>query len=215
MPVQLLIHKAESFQVKRLESILNQVGGFTLLFSNGNPAALQAALIRTTPELVLLELGPEVTFKFLSEIRQITQAKVVLWVDSISPGLALQAMTLGVRGILRKNLAARLQAECLRRVSRGEVWFEKALLVGLDGQSRPVLTRRENQVLRLLAQGLKNQEIATHLAVSEGTVKVYLTRLLQKAGAKDRFELALFGLKNYARGQGSIAKMNYEACALT
>lgn len=214
MPVQLLIHCGEPFQVKRLESILNQVGGFTLLFSDGILSVLQSELIHNAPDLVLLELGPMVTFELLAEVQRHAKSKIVLWVDSIPPDRALQAMTLGVRGILRKDLAPMLQVECLRRVSRGEVWFEKILLADLTGRDRPVLTRRESQVLRLLAQGLKNQEIATHLALSEGTVKVYLTRLLQKAGAKDRFELALFGLKNYAREHGT-RKVNYQACAVT
>jgi hypothetical protein len=53
----------------------------------------------------------------------------------------------------------------------------------------------------LLSQGLKNKEIATTLMISEGTVKVYLSRLFQKVGVKDRFELALFGLKNLSTGQ--------------
>lgn len=214
MPVQLLIHCGEPFQVKRLESILNQVGGFTLLFSDGILSVLQSELIHNAPDLVLLELGPMVTFELLAEVQRHAKSKIVLWVDSIPPDRALQAMTLGVRGVLRKDLAPMLQVECLRRVSRGEVWFEKILLADLTGRDRPVLTRCESQVLRLLAQGLKNQEIATHLALSEGTVKVYLTRLLQKAGAKDRFELALFGLKNYAREHGT-RKVNYQACAVT
>jgi DNA-binding CsgD family transcriptional regulator len=58
------------------------------------------------------------------------------------------------------------------------------------------LSRRQSQILALLVQGLKNKEIATQLGISEGTVKCYLTKLFDKVGAKDRFELALFGLRN-------------------
>jgi DNA-binding CsgD family transcriptional regulator len=65
------------------------------------------------------------------------------------------------------------------------------------------LTRREGQLISLLSQGLKNKEIATALNISEGTVKVYLSRLFQKVGVKDRFELALFGLKNLTAAQGA------------
>jgi len=53
-----------------------------------------------------------------------------------------------------------------------------------------------NASLALLVQGLKNKEIAAALNISEGTVKAYLTTLFEKVGAKDRFELALFGMKN-------------------
>jgi DNA-binding CsgD family transcriptional regulator len=67
------------------------------------------------------------------------------------------------------------------------------------------LTQREGQLVTLLSQGLKNKEIATTLMISEGTVKVYLSRLFQKVGVKDRFELALFGLKNLTSGHASGA----------
>jgi hypothetical protein len=56
----------------------------------------------------------------------------------------------------------------------------------------------------LLSQGMKNKEIATALNISEGTVKVYLSRLFQKLGVKDRFELALYGLKNLAPGTKAL-----------
>jgi Bacterial regulatory proteins, luxR family len=49
---------------------------------------------------------------------------------------------------------------------------------------------------------LKNREISTILQISEGTVKVYLSRLFQKLNVKDRFELALVGLKNLTHGPG-------------
>jgi DNA-binding CsgD family transcriptional regulator len=58
------------------------------------------------------------------------------------------------------------------------------------------LSRRQSELVGLLTQGLKNKEIAAALGISEGTVKAYLTTLYEKVGARDRFDLALFGLKN-------------------
>src|SRR5205814_1302989 len=58
------------------------------------------------------------------------------------------------------------------------------------------LSKRQRQLIELLVQGLKNKEIAFRLGISEGTVKAYLTTLFEKVGAKDRFELALYGLKH-------------------
>jgi DNA-binding CsgD family transcriptional regulator len=89
------------------------------------------------------------------------------------------------------------------RVNEGELWFEKALTDSIMSARRYSLTRREGQLVSLLSQGLKNKEIATALNISEGTVKVYLSRLFQKLGVKDRFELALYGLKNLTPG-GSV-----------
>ena len=124
-----------------------------------------------------------------------------------------------MRGILRKTLPTDLQVKCLQKVQAGELWFEKALTDSFLCARRVALTQREGQLVSLLSQGLKNKEIATTLMISEGTVKVYLSRLFQKVGVKDRFELALFGLKNLTTGQlpvgekGTPAPAPCPACA--
>jgi len=182
--------------------VLRHVDGFDVLPSCGTLAGLQEQLPRSNPEVLLLDLNPEVTFAVLSDLKQAApETHIVLWVTAISTELAFQAMGLGVRGILRKQLPAELQVKCLQRVYAGELWFEKALTDSFLNARRVVLTNREGQLVSLLSQGLKNKEIAAILMVSEGTVKVYLSRLFEKAGVKDRFELALYGLKNLTTGQ--------------
>jgi DNA-binding NarL/FixJ family response regulator len=151
-----------------------------------------------------VDLTASITFGALSVLHEAaSNAKIVLWVHSISTELALQAMSLGVRGILRKTLPTDTLLRCLACVVEGELWFEKALTDSIMSARRYSLTRREGQLVSLLTQGLKNKEIATALTISEGTVKVYLSRLFQKLGVKDRFELALYGLKNLTPG-GSL-----------
>src|SRR5207244_12826951 len=95
---------------------------------------------------------------------------------------------------------------CLKCVKDGELWFEKALTDNLMTTRRYALTRREGQLVALLSQGLKNKEIATAMDISEGSVKVYLSRLFQKLQVKDRFELALFGLKNLNPSPDSLGR---------
>jgi len=157
------------------------------------------------PDLLLVDLTAGVTFGVLSGLHEVaSRAKIVLWVHSISTELALQAMSLGVRGILRKTLPTETLVRCLTRVIEGELWFEKAMTDSIMSARRYSLTRREGQLVSLLSQGLKNKEIAAALTISEGTVKVYLSRLFQKLGVKDRFELALYGLKNLTPGNGAM-----------
>jgi len=157
------------------------------------------------PDLLLVDLTASVTFSVLSGLHEVaSRTKIVLWVHSISTELALQAMSLGVRGILRKTLPIDTLLRCLTRVIEGELWFEKAMTDSIMSARRYSLTRREGQLVSLLSQGLKNKEIATALTISEGTVKVYLSRLFQKLGVKDRFELALYGLKNLSPGGGAM-----------
>jgi DNA-binding NarL/FixJ family response regulator len=202
MMTRILLYSDEPILAKGLESVLRQVEGFELLPTCNTVAGVADQVAHTTPDLVLLDLTPEITFAVLSDLKHaMASTKIVLWVNSISTELAFQAMGLGVRGILRKTLPTDLQVKCLQKVQVGELWFEKALTDSFLCARRVALTQREGQLVSLLSQGLKNKEIASTLMISEGTVKVYLSRLFQKVGVKDRFELALFGLKNLSTGQ--------------
>jgi DNA-binding NarL/FixJ family response regulator len=148
-------------------------------------------------DILLLDLTSDRSLYILREIRKIAPAvKIIVWTYSIETELALQVMAMGVRGILRKTLEPELLLKCLQSVYDGEFWYEKALTDSFLGSKRVALTRREAQLVSLLSQGLKNKQIATIMLISEGTVKVYLSRLFAKVGAKDRFTLALWGLKN-------------------
>lgn len=202
MLTRVLLYSDEPILAKGLEAVLRQTGGFELLPSCSTVACMMEQIGQGAPELILLDLTPEISFAVLSEMKHtILNSKIVLWVNTISTELAFQAMGLGVRGILRKTLPTDLQVKCLQKVQAGELWFEKALTDSFLCARRVALTQREGQLVSLLSQGLKNKEIASTLMISEGTVKVYLSRLFQKVGVKDRFELALFGLKNLTTGQ--------------
>src|SRR5260221_8106254 len=202
-----LLFSDEPILAKGLESVLASVEGFLLTGVCSSTVKLKEILDTGEPDILLIDLTSDVTFSILSELKKASvNAKIVLWVHSISTELALQAMALGVRGILRKTLPSELLVKCLQRVHEGEFWFEKALTDSFLSAKRIALTKREGQLVSLLSQGLKNKEIASTLLISEGTVKVYLSRLFQKVGVKDRFELALYGLKNLTTGHGTLEK---------
>jgi DNA-binding NarL/FixJ family response regulator len=199
---KILLYTDEPILAEGLAAILRQVEGFDFLPTCTKITEVADRIAQNTPDLVLLDLTPSVTFAVLAELKQrIFNAHLVLWANSISTELAFQAMGLGVRGILRKTLPTDLQIKCLQKVEAGELWFEKTLTDSFLCARRVTLTNRESQLITLLSQGLKNKELATALMISEGTVKVYLSRLFQKVGVKDRFEMALFGLKNLGTGQ--------------
>ena len=170
------------------------------------PALVEHARLRVFG-VILVDLNLSVTLDVLSELKELGgSASIVLWVDAISNEFASQAIALGIRGILRKALPIDLHTACLREVAAGGFWVEKALSDKLICSKRIALTRRERQLIGLLAQGLKNKEIAYQLSITEGTVKVYLSRLFLKVGARDRVDLALFALKNLFGNQtGSMA----------
>ena len=149
------------------------------------------------PDVILYSLASDVDLAQLPMVRRAApDAAVILWAREFSAELAHQALDMGVQGFLSTTAGAESVLECLRLSVTGEIWMERSLASMLV-HSRPIsLSRRQSQLLGLLVQGLKNREIATEMGISEGTVKAYLTTLFEKVGARDRFELALYGLKN-------------------
>ena len=124
---------------------------------------------------------------------------VVLLTAALEDHSLLSAVRAGVNGIVLKDGAEDALLEALERVERGEKAIPQGLLQrALDlslsgGKSDPLapLAPRERQIAAHVGRGLRNREIADALAMSEGTVKVYLHTIYQKLGIKNRTELAL------------------------
>lgn len=185
-----------------LRQTLTRKSGYRLVGVSNSPSNLVEMALELKPDLLLLDLTPELTFGVLYELRErAPEHRIVLWVRNISPELAHQAIENGVRGIVRKTLPTETLLKCLRMVADGGLWFEDSLKAGFLASRAINLSKRESQLVALLSQGLKNKEIASLLLISEGSVKVYLSRLFRKLGVNDRFELALYGLRNLPQGE--------------
>jgi DNA-binding NarL/FixJ family response regulator len=127
--------------------------------------------------------------------------RTLLLTAAIQEEEAREAMRLGAVGIVLKESAPEVLIESVRRASAGERWIEHhtdhaaaRLPGGSDGQTAPtrdVLTPRELDIVRMVAQGLRNRKIAEGLAISEGTVKVHLHNIYEKLGVGSRLELVL------------------------
>jgi DNA-binding NarL/FixJ family response regulator len=202
---RILLYSTVPIVTKGFAVLLSSVPEFELISVCSSEQQFSQAIGASDPDLVLIDLDEETPLDRLLESRRemSPQSRIVLWVQSISPELAYQTMKLGVRGILRKSLGADTIVKCLQRVSEGECWFEEALTAGFEDIRTVKMTRRESELLNLVSHGFKNKEIAAALFIAEPTVKVYLSRLFRKVGAKDRLELALYGLRNVISGQVS------------
>jgi DNA-binding NarL/FixJ family response regulator len=165
------------------------------LASVGDPAAEMAGGFKTgTTELVLLDLTGEFTFETLADTHaRMPGCNLVIRVGPISRELVFQALEYGVRGILPVQLSPENLVRSLERIANGEMVIE-VTDAGFEtaGDKRITFSEREKQVVELLAQGLKNKEIAAAMQLAEGTVKVYLSRLFKKTKVRDRFELMLY-----------------------
>lgn len=195
--IALVVYTSEPLNSIALDFLFRSSEDISLLPIVSDIPALQQQVLSNNPDVVLLSVDTNIDWGFIAQLRrECPDTKVVLWLHDTTPEVAYQAMECGVRGILRKNLPAEMILKCVRKIHEGELWFEKALTqTFLSG--RPVkVSRREDELITLISQGLKNKEIASVMDITEGTVKVYLSRLFGKLGARDRFELALIGLRN-------------------
>ena len=199
--ISLTVYTSEPLNSIALEVLFRPSEDISLLPVASDVTDLLSQVRSLKPQVVLLAVDTSVDWGLLNKLREESpDIKVVLWLHEITPELAYQAIECGVRGILRKSLAPEMIVKCVRKVHAGELWFEKALTqTFLSGRTIKV-SKREGELITLVTQGLKNKEIATVMGITEGTVKVYLSRLFGKIGARDRFELALIGLRNAPSG---------------
>lgn len=123
---------------------------------------------------------------------------VVLLTAALEDRSLLAAVRAGVNAIVLKDGAEDALLDALEKVAAGEKaipqpLLQRALDLSLTGETDPLapLAPRERQIASHVGRGLRNREIADALAMSEGTVKVYLHTIYQKLGIKNRTELAL------------------------
>jgi len=122
----------------------------------------------------------------------------------------VRAFKLGARGVVLKDSARQTLVQAIRSVCRGETWMDprmRGVLVaelarsGDDSDNLAIdrddgLTDRELEIVRLVAAGKKNKEVAEQLAISERTVRTNLTSVFQKLGVRDRIGLVMYALRH-------------------
>jgi DNA-binding NarL/FixJ family response regulator len=127
-----------------------------------------------------------------------TMPKAVVWGVSMTEAEALRFLQAGASGILRKSTSPSNMLNCMRTVVNGKNWMEDSVFREQpreDRHPRSELTPREQQVMELVEQGLKNREIARELGIRPGTVKIHLKHIFEKTGVRGRYGLALTGLR--------------------
>lgn len=150
------------------------------------------------PDVILMDIrmqsmnGLEATRSILSED---PAARILLITTFQDEEYIAGALSLGCKGyILKSNIAGILPA--IQAVHSGQMVFDSKVVQSLQHPSRhhqfPQLSEREEDILRLVAEGLNNREIADRLFLSEGTVRNYISTLLDKLELRDRTQLAIF-----------------------
>ena len=199
---RILLYTLQPFVGQGLAAVLKTRPDFELVGCCEDLAGTVACLQSDPPDLVLAYLTSGISLSDLRELRSANpRTPIVLWGQALAGEFVFQAMQLGIRGLLPGHTSTEALLAALQKIHGGGLCFEPEIMETLLFQKRVVLSPRESQVVALVAQGLKNKEIAWSLGLTEGTVKVYLTRIFRKLDMNDRLDLALYGLKNLFGGQ--------------
>jgi DNA-binding NarL/FixJ family response regulator len=137
-----------------------------------------------------------------------SKPSVIMILDSTKPTMVVEAFRAGASGIFSRDQSSELLCKCIHAVHKGQVWAssrELRFVIEALGpattarSSIPVrgtglLTKREEGVVHLVAEGMTNRDISQELKLSEHTVRNYLFRIFNKVGTSNRLELALYAL---------------------
>lgn len=190
------------FILAGVEAVLRD-SGFEVVAKVRDGAAVFSAIQATRPDILVLDVRmPERDgIDVLTTLRARGDKRpVVLLTASLDDRLLLEAVKAGVNGIVLKEGAEEILLKCLVKVRNGGRWIDETLLqkalelsIRGDSSGGPLhgLTPRERKIAGLVAQGLRNKEIAAELGITEGTVKVYLHGIYGKLGVENRTELAV------------------------
>ena len=190
---------------------------FSVAGPASKPAEILALAKKALPHVALISArqaeNGEAGFALCREIRSASPVtRVILLLDSSERAQVIEAFRCGARGVFLRTESLRLLIKCIFCVHEGQVWAGSGELHYLleaiaepfplrlhSASGNALLSARERDVVRCLAEGLTNREIAQRLHLTEHTVKNYLFRIFDKLGVSSRVEVVLYALSGGGR----------------
>jgi len=179
-----------------------------ILGSAADLESIAGQLLDGEPDVVLVEAGADTHEELLNTLLDTEIAReypIVVLSEQIKTAWLCDALRAGVRAVLPREVTPEQLRSALEAAAAGLVVVHpsevNAVLPATVGSSAPVdellepLTRREREVLQMLAEGLANKEIAARLAISDHTVKFHVASILGKLGASTRTEAVSVGIR--------------------
>ncbi len=164
----------------------------------------------------ILQGDPEGGVKLLREMRAGTpKTRAVVLLDCSEPQQVIEAFSAGAKGVVCQTEPFEALCKCIRSVHAGQIWAssqelqwivkvleERGALRLLNAKGVPLLTKREEQIVRMVVEGLPNSEIGLKLGVSAHTVRNHLFHVYEKLGVSTRAELILYASSGLAASHG-------------
>jgi DNA-binding NarL/FixJ family response regulator len=210
---RVLAADSTSMTTQLLVDALGRDTQFQMIESPSNAPAILALVKKEKPQIAVIsaQLGePRLGgFELVRQIRaQSPETRVIVLLDTSERTSVTGAFRAGAQGVFCRTEPFRLLAKCIQCVDNGQVWASSAQLQFLiEALAQPplagclnvnggLLSVRETDVVRCVAEGLTNRETAQRLKLTEHTVKNYLFRIFDKLGVSSRVEVVLYAFRN-------------------
>ncbi|MBU1880142.1 MAG: response regulator transcription factor [Chloroflexi bacterium] len=207
-PIRILLVDDQKLMREGIRILLEMEPDLVVVGEAGDGQAALAAYEDLQPDVVLMDIrmpgmdGVEATWRLRERW---PGGRVVILTTFDDDEYVFEGLRAGALGYLLKDVSGQELAEAVRTVAGGGALIEPSVarkvlaeFARLIPPSRPPeqglpepLSEREREVLRLLAQGLSNREIGQRLGLAEGTVKNYVSNILDKLGVRDRTQAAV------------------------
>src|SRR5579872_192406 len=210
--IRVLAADSSRMSSQLLAQALAQDGQFHVTGTEPKSASILAAVADEKPHVVLMSSVLEESTTGFDLIRQVSathpNTRVVMLMDTSKRSAVVEAFRCGAQGVFSRTESPKTLAKCICSVHKGQVWANSAelrfLLEALcesepikvvDAGRESMLSKREQDVVRCVAEGLSNREIANRLGLTEHTVKNYLFRIFDKLGVSSRVEVVLYAFR--------------------
>jgi DNA-binding NarL/FixJ family response regulator len=209
--LRVLAADSTALNTQLLVEALARDAQFHMIESPSDKSAILNLVQREKPQVVVIsaKLGEDNAggLDLLRSLRsQSPSPRVIMLLDASERTAVIEAFRAGAQGVFCRTEPFRLLAKCIQCVDAGQVWASSTeLQFVLEALTQPALSHlrnngasllstREIDVVRCLAEGLSNREIAQRLKLTEHTVKNYLFRIFDKLGVSSRVEVVLYAL---------------------
>lgn len=218
---RILLAQETAFKNELLSEALSRQSNFSVVGTATKIATVLEAIRGTEVDVVLisinLEDGPLSGIDALHRVREHSiSIRSVVMLETPDEKLVISAFRAGAKGVFcAAQSDCKTLGKCISKVHAGQIWANSAELNVvmnafrgaayfpiLDAKGLELLSKREEEVVRLLADGLSNRGISHELGLSEHTVKNYIFRIFDKLGVSSRVELALYAISSSKRSLG-------------
>jgi len=207
-PIRITLTDDHPLVLAGMKALLQEVQDIEIIGEATDGRAALDVIRRTTPDIAILDIslpgisGLELARALSCELPKVRLLALTVHEDQAYVQPMLEA---GARGYLLKRSAADELERAIRAIASGGLYLDPAIAEkaipspsgGHSSASTPLpgeLTARENEVLRLIAQGFSNKEIASQLSISIKTVETYKARAIEKLGLFTRADIVRYGV---------------------